>query len=220
MKRWFNAQAEECWDNVGGLSKPSKMPCYSYSIPAYACKIGAALAKIAGSVCFKCYAMRGNYLYPHVKEALERRLASISTPEWVESMAYLINHYSEKTGVFFFRWHDSGDLQSMEHLLKIVQICRLTPNVKHWLPTREHNLIREYINSYGEFPDNLTVRLSALMIDGKLPEIMNLPVSTVHYKNAPSAEVNVCPAYSQNGKCLDCRACWNKEIKCVSYKKH
>ena len=37
------------------------MPGLSYSLPAWACKTGAKLAKIPGTPCFGCYAMKGNY---------------------------------------------------------------------------------------------------------------------------------------------------------------
>jgi hypothetical protein len=42
---------------------------------------------------------------------------------------------SKKANVF--RWHDSGDVQDLKHLAKIFKVARLTPNIKHWLPTRE-----------------------------------------------------------------------------------
>ena len=29
-----------------------------------------------------------------------------------------------------------------------------------------------------------------------------------------------CPAYKQGGECGSCRACWNRNIKQVSYKEH
>ena len=58
----------------GGFSRPSKMPCPAYSIPASLCKVGGKLRKVEGSVCGKCYAMKGNYNYPAVRAALARRL--------------------------------------------------------------------------------------------------------------------------------------------------
>ena len=39
--------------------------------------------------------------------------------------------------------------------------------------------------------------------------------STVVTDGAPS-----CRAPDQGGKCLDCRACWDKDVKNVSYGKH
>ena len=46
-------------DNITGtLSKPSKMPGWSYGIPAKECNIGSKLAKIPGTVCHGCYALK------------------------------------------------------------------------------------------------------------------------------------------------------------------
>lgn len=103
---------------TGGLSRPSKMPCHGYSIPASTCKTGSKLRAVSGSTCSSCYACKGRYTFDNVQSALHRRLESIEKPEWVEWMVDLIGR-REKSG--FFRWHDSGDLQSMAHLLAIVE---------------------------------------------------------------------------------------------------
>ena len=39
--------------------------------------------------------------------------------------------------VKYFRWHDSGDVQDLDHLRRIYEVCKLTPDVQHWMPTRE-----------------------------------------------------------------------------------
>ena len=139
------------------LSKPSKMPGFAIGIPAKECKTGAKLRKIKGSVCFGCYALKGCYVFPDVQAAQYKRLAAITNPLWVGAMAHLIN--SKKSKVF--RWHDSGDVQDEAHLLKIFAVCRLTPSVKHWMPTREA-WTKDYI---VEAPDNLVVRFSIPMVD-------------------------------------------------------
>ena len=54
---------------TGGLSKPSKMPGYAYNLPATECKIGSKLVKVPGSVCHGCYALKGRYRFPNVKDA-------------------------------------------------------------------------------------------------------------------------------------------------------
>ena len=54
------------------LSKTSKMPSKSFSKSAVACKVGAKLAKIEGSVCFDCNALRGFYRMDNVKAKDER----------------------------------------------------------------------------------------------------------------------------------------------------
>lgn len=117
------------------LTKTSKMPGKSYSLPAWECKTGWKLAQIEGTPCFSCYAKKGNYTrYPKIKEVQYKRLKAIDNPLWVEAMAVQIKDK-------YFRWHDAGDLQSIEHLRKIFEVCRLTPNTLHWLPTQERQFI-------------------------------------------------------------------------------
>lgn len=36
---------------TGGLSKPGKMPCPAWGLPAKRCRVGSRLASIAGTVC-------------------------------------------------------------------------------------------------------------------------------------------------------------------------
>ncbi len=202
----------EAWSVVGGLSNPSKMPCSGYSLPASACKMGAMMSKNPNSICAKCYAKKGMYRFGNVKRALARRLESLKDPRWVSAMSFLVN------GMKYFRWHDSGDVQDMRHLLMIVEVAKNTPKTIHWLPTREYALIAEYIKTYGTFPENLTVRLSATKVNGVAPvalaESLGVQVSGVSV-----ADYN-CVAPHQNNACGDCRKCWNKGIFQINYKKH
>ena len=200
---------------TGGLSSPSKMPCYGFSIPAQKCITGMKLRNVAGSICSKCYALKGNYGFPAVKNALQRRFDNLIHPEWVEAMAFLINKVEKSS---FFRWHDSGDIQSVEHLERIARVCNLTPTILHWLPTREYSIVSEYISKHGKLPANLTVRLSALMLEGQPPESIakRLGVTT----SGVSKTGYNCPASRQNNTCGDCRACWNTDVLNVNYKQH
>ena len=75
---------------TGGLSAPGKMPEGSYNLPARACQTGAKLREIPGTPCGGCYAFKGRYNFPNVKDALTRRLESLTHPQWVEAMAVLI----------------------------------------------------------------------------------------------------------------------------------
>lgn len=199
---------------VGGLSVPSKMPCFSYSIPAKRCKQGMVMRKIVNSICSACYALKGRYVFPNVQEAQERRFVSLDNPEWIAAMAALILK-KEKSGVF--RWHDSGDIQSVDHLAMICKVAGLTPHLLHWLPTREYAFVRQYLET-KELPPNLTVRLSALMFDGKAPENLARRLG-VQVSGASDSAFN-CPSSKQDGKCGSCRKCWDKSVFNVSYKKH
>ena len=46
---------------TGSLTRTSKMPGLSYSLPAWECKTGSKLRKVKGSVCASCSALKGNY---------------------------------------------------------------------------------------------------------------------------------------------------------------
>lgn len=199
-----------------GLSNPSKMPGFSYSLPAQECLVGSTLRGVEGSTCSKCYAMKGNYRWPKVQAALYRRLESITQPLWAEAIAELIS----RSATMYFRWHDSGDLQSVEHLANIVEVCNLTPEVRHWLPTREYRIVQNFIIAGGEVPANLNIRLSAHMINGTAPAIIGLTASTVSSKGSVMEGAHICPAPTQENNCGTCRACWDKGTPLVDYHLH
>ncbi len=213
---------------TGGLSFPSKLPGTSYGLSARDCKAGAELAKIPGSICSTCYALRDTMSWAKVQIAYARRLAAIADPRWSDAMIVLLTHLHAKPSIRidlgevgvrlqkatgrrearwrmnpmgFHRWHDSGDLQSVAHLEKIIEVCRRTPQIRHWLPTRELAMLRACRLA---IPENLTIRVSATMIDGQPPA--GWPGSTVH-RNQPSAAAHRCPAPEQDHQCGACRAC-------------
>ena len=199
----------------GGISNVNKkMPGYTYGLSAHRCRTGAKLVKIPGSTCSGCYALKANYFYPSVKVGHRRRLRSINNRTWVPAMIMLINHYEKD----FFRWHDSGDIQSVQHLEKICAVAEGTPSIKHWLPTRETGLLKEFKEAGGAIPSNLVVRLSATMVNGA-PGKSHEHSSTVHTKDAAPIGA-ACNASKQGGRCLACRSCWNSDIGNISYEKH
>jgi hypothetical protein len=201
---------------AGRLSAPSKMPGFAYGLPAQACKLGRKLKAIPGSVCSKCYALRGNYKFPKVAAYAAHRLKAIRHKRWVEAMV-LLCYWAAKQKSLYFRWHDSGDLQSVEHLEKIVEIARRLPVMRFWLPTQEYGTVQAYRERYGPFPSNLTVRLTAHLIDK--PGLSDLPMSAVHTEKAPEG-AHACPAKMQFNHCDTCRACWDSNVRLVSYPLH
>ena len=192
------------------LNKTSKMNWFSFSLDARNCVTGSKLRKIKGSVCEKCYAFKGRYPTPSVRKNRETNLEHFNNKYFVEVMAFKLQHQK------FFRWFDSGDLPNMEGLKKIVKIAELTPDTKHWLPTREIKLIQRYLKN-NTFPKNLVVRVSAPMVDGPPPKGFK-NTSTVH-KDEKAIGFD-CPSRFQNRKCLSCTACWDRRIKSISYKAH
>jgi len=187
---------------TGGLSAPGKMPEGSYNLPAGACQTGAKLREIPGTPCHGCYAFKFRYNFKPVKKALARRLKSLDHPQWVEAMTTLVKKKKH------FRWHDSGDIQSVKHLINIFEVCKNTPATMHWLPTQE----RKYL-PLGSYPDNLTIRLSNAKNNTK-PGNGWTHWSTVVDKDGD------CPASKQGNICGSCRRCWSRDVKHVTYPKH
>ena len=200
---------------AGTLGKPSKMPGFAYGISAFNCKTGSKLANVKGSVCEGCYARKANYKYPSVMLAHQKREANLGSAEWVQAMILQIS----KTGTTHFRFHDSGDLQSTGHLKAIVNIALALPNVSFWLPTKEKGMLAIARRAGLVIPDNLTIRLSAAMVDSdKVNASLTGNVSLVQDKVELSGFH--CKAPEQQGKCESCRACWDKSIPVIVYFKH
>ena len=196
---------------VGGLSAPGKMPCKSFSISAFLCQTGGRLSKILGSVCAMCYARKGRYMFANVQAALARRMTvlarALADPvfraEFISAMSFLISRSP------WFRWHDSGDLQSKAHFALICDIARATPDTVHWLPTKEPRFAK------GDVPANLIVRVSAPHIDQPAPTGHAYTSTVVSDKSKAT-----CRAFERQGKCGPCRMCWDPTIKNVAYYQH
>jgi hypothetical protein len=179
-------KTQEALKLVGGLSKPSKMPGWAYGIPAKECKTGKKLQNVEGSTCYGCYALKGCYVFKVVQDAQYRRLGSIKHPYWVRAMVHLLQSKKSK----YFRWHDSGDVQDLKHLAKIFKVARRTPDVRHWMPTRE-----AWVKPYLQYaPDNLVIRFSMPMVDQ--PASGSWPHTSTVVTNG-----RTCPAPDQGNAC-------------------
>lgn len=199
---------------MGGLSWPSKMPSAAWGISAARCKIGSALARTPGSVCADCYAMKGHYVLGNVQEAQDRRYKGLFQPLWTPSMVFVLNYFCDQ----YFRWFDAGDLQGPNHLLNINTIALHTPDIQHWLPSRELAVIRETRRRIGEFAPNLVIRASAAMVDGRPPR--GFETTSTVFTEEPLLGSFRCPAQDQGNVCGSCRACWLRATKDVAYPLH
>ena len=190
---------------TGSMTRTKKMPGLSYSLPAWECITGKKLRAVKGSVCAGCYALKGNYTrYPAIKAAQYYRLASLMEPSWVPAMVAQVKRQR------WFRWHDAGDLQSVQHLKNIFEVCKQTPSTEHWLPTRERKFLPLSTDS---IPKNLLIRLSSHKVDQG-------PVKSWPWTSTVSTTTKTCPAKDQGNECKSCRACWDRSVSNVTYPKH
>lgn len=215
---------------AGSLGHPSKMPGYSYGLDARRCRTGGEMKHVLGSICSGCYALKAFYAtWVPVSKGHSKRQDGITHPEWVDAMVTLILNYCRGENRWF-RWHDSGDLQGVWHLQSIVKVCEQTPEVKHWLPTREYADVAEFLQLGGVIPGNLCIRLSALMQDTEVvlppelaPILSGLPTSTAHWSEpvmTGKGNISCLALEKRDNKCGPCRACWTPDVRNVSYPMH
>ena len=209
------------------LSAPSKPSCKAWSTRAGAtCPFSLDADGNVVPICKACFAKKGRYVFPNVKDAQDRRDKDAKKSDWIARMITAI----EKDE--FFRWFDSGDINTVERAEAIFEVMKATPNVKHWLPTRSYkdldcsNVLTKMVEL-----GNVSVRCSSDDIGAEFKNFTNdlTAVGGTSLVVADPAEiksesVHVCPATTNKDTktcaAADCRACWDTEIEIVAYKLH
>ena len=217
MANLFNS-IKEAELAVGRLSSPSKMPSYAWSISARRCNTGSKLAKVKGSVCYNCYALKGRYMFNNTQGALERRYDAWNSNRnrWTDAMIYIMHNKRHIVDNQVFRWFDSGDIQGSDMLDDINTVAWASPLIRFWLPTKEYKLVKNYDK---EIAPNLVIRVSAPTVDKEFSGYTH--ISTVYNKdNIDTAEGHICPSSNQGNQCGSCRACWSDKVSEVSYIAH
>ena len=222
MMWWLRFNSlKEAETSVEGLSAPSKMPSYAWSISAKRCNIGSKLAKVEGSVCHKCYALKGRYMFGNTQDALERRYNAWSNDRdtWTNAMIYIMNNKKHIINTGHFRWFDSGDIQGYAMLSDINTIAWSSPNIRFWLPTKEYKLVKEYTQN-NDIAPNLIIRVSNPNVNSNTLKGYD-HISSVYSKDMlENSDGYICPSSKQGNKCGECRACWSDKISEVSYIAH
>jgi len=197
------------------LSKPSKMPCLSWSLQAIdTCPGSKDKEGNLVPACQGCYATDGNYLFKNVKGVRAHNKEDWKRNDFVADMVKALDNSR------YFRWFDSGDVYSVKLAEKILDVMKQTPWVNHWLPTRMHKFVKfkRVFNQMEALP-NVVVRFSSDSVTGET--ITGENTSTI-VEYAEDGEVigEVCEAYTRDGKCGDCRKCWKKAVPVIVYPAH
>jgi hypothetical protein len=204
--------------NVALLSRPTKLPGPSWSLPAGpACPFRR---NGPNTICGSCYADNvGRYSQAQIKRAQWARfdwtLQCLRTPEGTQVFVQTMVEAIDATGYRYMRVHDSGDLFSPAYTRAWIRICSALSWVRFWFPTRSWQAPWvEVIRELAALP-NVAVRPSAIHFDDEPPHIEGLAAGT-----SVKAFGYTCPAPQQNNACADCRRCWVAKSWPVSYHAH
>jgi hypothetical protein len=197
------------------LSKTSKLGTKSWSLQALETCPGSKMTNgQLVAACSGCYATTGMYHFGAVKAVRADNKLDWQRDGWVADMVQTLRKDSH------FRWFDSGDMYALELAEKMLAIMEATPNTKHWLPTRMYKFpkFQAVLAKMAALP-NVMVRYSSDAVDGTYTPGLHGSTIIPSADTAP-AGVTVCQAYSQGGKCLDCRACYDKSVAVIGYPAH
>jgi len=198
------------------LSKVSKLDGHrSWSLQAVeTCpgSIGADGALV--DACRGCYATTGAYNWPSVKAPRALNKEDWKRDGWVTDMVQALSKETH------FRWFDSGDVYSLQLARKMLDVMRLTPNCKHWLPTRMAKFPKfvPVLNEMHSLP-NVVVRFSSDSVTGDFTPGRHGSTIVPSLQDVPEGS-KPCLAYQNGGKCSGCRACWSKDVPVIAYISH
>lgn len=166
--------------------------------------------------CFKgCYACKGNWLYPNVKNSLQHNLEAYkSNPDlFFESVAI------QTALVRFCRWHSSGDIVDMQYFEGMCKVARKNKDTHYLCFTKKYEIINEFLSKGKRIPKNLSIVFSAW--SNWIPENpYDLPMTYVYGKEFNN-ELIPKDAIPCGGKCETCQACWTlKKGQHVYFLKH
>ena len=198
------------------FSKPSKMPCRSWSLQALdTCPASKKPDGELVDACKGCYATTGFYAMGSVKAPREHNREDWKNSDWVDVMA------AELDNDRYFRWFDSGDLYSLALAEKVLEVMRRTPWCNHWLPTRMHKF-EKFAPVLAEMQalPNVVVRLSSDSVTGETVQGAATSSTIIPTVSHSLPSMSVCEAYDRGGKCATCRLCWSKDVAVVAYPAH
>jgi hypothetical protein len=198
------------------LSVTSKLDgIRSWSLNALdTCPASIAAPGILVDACRGCYATTGNYRFANVKAPRDFNKIDWQRLDWADDMVEALQNDR------FFRWFDSGDMYTLGLAEKILDVMIRTPWVKHWLPTRMHKFPKfALVLREMQSLKNVSVRFSSDSVTGQYTKGLHGSVIIPSPEDVKKG-MKLCEAYSHDGKCKGCRACYDKKVKVIAYPAH
>jgi hypothetical protein len=198
------------------LSVTSKLDgIRSWSLNALdTCPASIAAPGILVDACRGCYATTGNYRFANVKAPRDFNKIDWQRLDWADDMVEALQNDR------FFRWFDSGDMYTLGLAEKILDVMIRTPWCKHWLPTRMHKFPKfALVLREMQSLKNVSVRFSSDSVTGQYTKGLHGSVIIPSPEDVKRG-MKLCEAYSHDGKCKGCRACYDKKVKVIAYPAH
>ena len=198
------------------LSVTSKLDgIRSWSLNALdTCPASIAAPGILVDACRGCYATTGNYRFANVKAPRDFNKIDWQRLDWADDMVEALQNDR------FFRWFDSGDMYTLGLAEKILDVMIRTPWCKHWLPTRMHKFPKfALVLREMQSLKNVSVRFSSDSVTGQYTKGLHGSVIIPSPEDVKKG-MKLCEAYSHDGKCKGCRACYDKKVKVIAYPAH
>lgn len=222
MYKWTEDQRREKLDAIANASnevcannnnQKLGIGCISVPLPVCSCNPKAP--------CFdKCYAQHGVMKFVGVQGAYWRnwRIWNEDPEGFFEQLYYKIKF----SGLPKVRFHDSGDIPSLDYLKQMCKLADRLPAVQFMTYTKQYAIVNEYL--YKEFlPENFIIFFSAWDKLWEVPNPHDLPIAYVKFKDVRLTPEIPPYAFHCPGKqttCSACGVCFNKKTKAVYFDEH
>lgn len=167
------------------------------------------------SVCNGCYAKTGFYSFAPAINKRAFNADDWQREDWVSDMVQALQNER------FFRWFDSGDIYKLKLAEKMLEVCKLTPWVSHWIPTQTWDIkaYQSILKALDSLP-NVVLRASAKDLEKPVTGWKNSSVIVSTIENAQKIGAKICHSATNQGKCGSCRDCYSKEVPIIAYLAH
>jgi hypothetical protein len=175
----------------------------------------------------KCYAVRFAKLH-HNAVIPAYNVNTLLLREHPEKVRDAINEYCSKKGVQYFRFHTSGEIESVSQLRLYAEICKANPDVTFYIYTKAFDLLQEWFCELdaesAAVPENFVINLSAWK-DNLVNYLANKhfqECNIFEYDEDHNSKFVHCPAIDKSGHetgvtCSKCRRCLRKGNKTAVY---
>lgn len=191
------------------LSNTSKMRIKNKRVRSWSLEAGITCPQAKNSeVCKGCYALKGMYRFPVVKNTRKHNRQDYKTTDWVARMS------AECIKLDYVRFFDSGDCETLELAHKIEEVIKISSSTKFWLPSRmdKDPAFSAVFTRISKLP-NVAVRPSADNIglnNQERPGVNSYVIKPEDIFEAKKQGIHVCPVgINPNQKSCDtCTMCY------------